>query len=67
MFTAFPSEERIPAVKMIPRLPFGQLMLAMLLGVGAGLYIYKPLIERHQFEQRQQNTKVQITDVEENK
>ncbi|XP_077324515.1 protein PIGBOS1 isoform X2 [Lithobates pipiens] len=52
---------------MIPRLPFGQLMLAMLLGVGAGLYIYKPLIERHQFEQRQQNTKVQITDVEENK
>ncbi|XP_056428347.1 protein PIGBOS1 [Hyla sarda] len=34
------------------RLPFGQLFLALLLGVGGGIYIYKPLFEQYRYEQK---------------
>ncbi|XP_018413073.1 PREDICTED: protein PIGBOS1 [Nanorana parkeri] len=52
---------------MIRRIPLGQMFVAMLVGVAGGLYIYRPLIEKHVYEQRQLKTDVKVTAVEENK
>ncbi|XP_069838677.1 protein PIGBOS1 [Dendropsophus ebraccatus] len=47
---------------MFGRLPFGQLFLAVVLGVAGGVYIYKPLFEQYRFEQQASQSDVTATD-----
>lgn len=47
---------------MTSRLPFGQLFLAVLLGVAGGVYIYKPMVQQYIFERKALKSDITTTE-----
>ncbi|CAJ0933139.1 unnamed protein product [Ranitomeya imitator] len=56
------SEINISTLRMKRGLPFGQIVLAVLLGFTGGVYIYKPLIQQHMYERKSPESDITTTD-----
>ncbi|XP_068131592.1 protein PIGBOS1 [Hyperolius riggenbachi] len=54
------------SAKMRRRLPFSQLLLAVLVGVAGGVYIYRPLFEQYLYEHKPLQTDSDVTKIAEN-
>ncbi|XP_053575879.1 protein PIGBOS1 [Bombina bombina] len=52
---------------MFRRLSFTQLLIATVVGVSGGVYIYKPIFEQYRWDQKHLKTEVQAAKVLEEK